>query len=67
MMNLAANLSEAIESWQRHVVEQAVSEQSLAVQEAAAQQLGLRLAQIALQALVTTQGKGYHGTQVPCA
>lgn len=66
MMNLEAQISQAIASWQQ-IKEQNLTQQSLAAQESAAQQLGWRVAQLALQALVTVHGKGYAGTHLACA
>lgn len=65
-MNLEVNLNQVIQSWQDQVRQQGISEKSLAVREPAAQQLGLRIAQLALQAMVTASGKGYQGTHLAC-
>ncbi|MCA1602252.1 MAG: UPF0236 family protein [Acidobacteria bacterium] len=69
-MTILKKIIEAVEQWSQHVAEaeatQPEESRRLASREEAALQLGQRVAQIALQALVTESGKGYQGSQLKC-
>lgn len=67
-MPLAEKITEVVTQWQQglQAEPQQAGKLSLVVQEAYTQELGRRLAQVALETLLAESGKGYVGTQLPC-
>jgi len=70
-MTLLQSIIETVQLWNQQIAlyQSQHPDQSrlLANQEEAAQQLGHKLAQLALQALVAQSGKGYEGSYLPCS
>ena len=69
-MTILKKIIEAFEQWSQHVAEaeatQPEESRRLASREEAALQLGQRVAQIALQAVVAEGGTGYQGSRLKC-
>lgn len=69
-MPLTKEIIQAVEAWQQQVAELAAQQpaesRQLRTSEEQAQQLGERVAQLALQSLLDEGGKGYHGTHLIC-
>lgn len=70
-MTLLQSIIETVQLWSQQIelYQHQDPHQSclLANQEEAAHQLGLKLAQLALQALIDQSGKGYEGSYLPCS
>src|SRR5829696_3464155 len=70
-MTLLQSIIETVQLWNQQIAlyQKQHPDQChlLANQEEAAQQLGHKLAQLALQALVAQSGKGYEGSYLPCS
>jgi len=69
-MPLVEEIIQAVEAWQQQVAAFAAQEpeasRQLRTSEEEARQLGQRVAQLALQSLLSVGGKGYHGTWLIC-
>ena len=67
-MPLLETITEALTQWQQQLPpnQEPKVERSLGVQESWAQELGRQVARLALQELLSADGKGYVGTQLPC-
>lgn len=69
-MPLVEEIIQAVETWQQQVAAMAAQQpeesRQLRTSEEQARQLGERVAQLALQTLLSAGGKGYHGRQMIC-
>jgi hypothetical protein len=65
-MTLTEKIRAIEQEWQSEIERQKVCEQSLLEREEAARQLGLRVAQAALESLMAESGTGYEGSYLAC-
>jgi hypothetical protein len=65
-MTLIEKTKVEVEEFQRQMEEEKVSEREMAEREEAARQLGQRVAQVALEWILSEGGKGYEGTFLDC-